>query len=65
MKASWNHADYALMRSQPLRFAPEDLDLIRLGMIRPGSVLGAAGVSDLARQPRPSEFPVAHNALRR
>jgi hypothetical protein len=33
MKAQWSRADYAQMRRQPLRFTPEDIRLIRQGLV--------------------------------
>jgi hypothetical protein len=34
MKAHWNAKDFALMGWSPLPFAPEDIELIRLGLVR-------------------------------
>ena len=34
MKANWTFADYGGMRSHPLPFAPEDVQMIHLGMAR-------------------------------
>jgi hypothetical protein len=32
MKARWNHEDYMEMRSKPLSFTEEDVQLIRVGL---------------------------------
>jgi hypothetical protein len=33
MKATWTHDDYALMHYKPLAFAPEDIELIHIGLM--------------------------------
>jgi hypothetical protein len=52
MKAHWDAHDFAQMAYKPLRFAPEDIELIQLGLRRPAS------------GPRPAVPPATAEALR-
>lgn len=54
MKARWTSVDYSEMRLRPLRFAPEDIELIRQGMAmraarRLQSSAAEAGLNQLVR----------------
>jgi hypothetical protein len=52
MKAHWDARDFADMGRAPLPFAPEDIDLIQLGLRRPAAVAVAAALPATAEELR-------------
>ncbi len=42
MKANWDAHDFAQMAYEPLPFAPEDIELIQLGLRRPAAAAVSA-----------------------